>query len=254
MSRRRDLGPWIGFETTQPGANLNVLCFPHAGAGGSIFAPWGECLPPRVNLYPVLLPGREARCSEPMPTSLGRLAEDFIADNHHLLDAPGLVLLGQCTGAWLAHEVATRLVADHEVTPRLLVCIGSGPVDRPVEPVVEDGASADDICSTFVRLGVLDPAVASVPALRDFFLPVIMTDHRLQQEYRYRPSAPLSCPIVVARGTDDAQVSATDVRGWTRLSTAGIREFEFSGGHFVAGDAVHQLLTFVEETVAEVEP
>ncbi len=249
MTESRLTSSWVGFEVVQPSAEYNLLCLPHAGAGGSTFASWGAHLPSVLSLYPVLLPGREARVDEPIPGSFQELARDFVSDNTALLCEPGLVLFGQCTGAWLAYEIA--LCADRElgIQPELLVIVGAIPPDCSAPTVISDDATLADICDAFVNLGVLDPRVANSDALRDFFVPVIQADYRMQQNYRYVPAAPLTCPIIAARGENDDQVFADQIEGWRRFTRHSLIRFEFEGGHFLETNDSAALLDLVAEVL-----
>src|SRR5215831_8449120 len=56
--------PWIAFRRRSSSARVRLFCFPYAGAGASVFRPWGDFLPQEFELCAVQLPGREERLQE----------------------------------------------------------------------------------------------------------------------------------------------------------------------------------------------
>ncbi|MCA9990040.1 MAG: hypothetical protein KDE29_03455, partial [Anaerolineales bacterium] len=52
---------WFRCLQPRPGARLRLICLPHAGGGLSLFHGWRKELLPDIELWAVLLPGRESR-------------------------------------------------------------------------------------------------------------------------------------------------------------------------------------------------
>lgn len=59
-------------------AKLNLLCFPYAGAGASVYYRWKEYFGNKVMIYAIQLPGRENRISEPMYASVDEIMPDLL--------------------------------------------------------------------------------------------------------------------------------------------------------------------------------
>ena len=85
---------------------LRVVCVPQAGMGAWAFHGWQEHFRPEVEIFPVEIPGRNSRMTEPKPTTMGELVKNLFAD----LEACGTfnkpyVLLGHSLGAPTGDDV-----------------------------------------------------------------------------------------------------------------------------------------------------
>jgi surfactin synthase thioesterase subunit len=214
-----------------------LLCLPHAGGSELAYGTWSAAAPPGVRIVPAGLPGHGSQLDTPLVDDFGRLigllAEEFAAM------APagrGYALFGHSFGSLLAFELARALRHRLGEPAALLVSGRNGPT-VPVAAPMHDLPS-EALVSTLSELGAMDERVLADPDLRALFLPIIRTDLRLAETYRYQAAEPLRCPVHVYAGRHDSLVTPEGLAAWRRESTGPVRIRRFDGGHFyLSGEA-----------------
>lgn len=204
------------------GARTALVAFPQAGAGPATFLRWRGALGEDTGLWAVCLPGRDHRLAVPPVAELAPLVQGVAAAIGDLRVAR-LVLLGQCSGAMLAYEVAHHLVAaGRPESLAALVVIGQTSPDGPPGPEVPArGAALEDIVDYLRREGATPPEVLAHHDYLRLLAPAIRADLRLIAEYRHddgRP--PLPVPVAALAGGDDPHTPPEQVAGWWRLTSS----------------------------------
>jgi len=217
-------------------AAVRIFCLPYAGAGAARYFRWGEHLGPDVDLCPVLLPGREARASEPAFCDLQALVRDLAAALHSACNGP-FCLFGHSMGALIAFELSRHLRRAFAVTPvRLFVSGHRAPHLRSRDPALHTLSDADLVEIARDRDGV-PRAVFDHDEYVRLLLPTLRADFQLCETYRYVDEAPLDCPISVFGGLDDRNTPAHDIVAWRQHTTASCAIRFFPGGHLFINDS-----------------
>jgi medium-chain acyl-[acyl-carrier-protein] hydrolase len=210
-------------------AGLRLLCIPQAGAGTAVFRPLAAAI--AADLYAVQLPGRETRRREPPYRQMDQLLDALVSA---LDDLPGppLALLGYCSGAFVAFELARRLArTGHPLAPvRLIACAAPGPqvvdrargVHRKTRPHLVSYLREYEITPELI-LG--DESVFAV------FEPAIRADFELFEAEPYRPGPPLDLPVSVIGGRDDLGVEFTELLAWRDVTAGEFSVRLLPGGH-----------------------
>lgn len=110
-------------------AKLNLLCFPYAGAGASVYYRWKEYFGNKVMIYAIQLPGRENRISEPMYASVDEIMPDLLEAVGEIVKEK-FILFGHSMGAKIAYELEKRL-EQSGIYARHLIVSGSRPPHIP---------------------------------------------------------------------------------------------------------------------------
>ena len=55
------MNDWLMCSRPRPDARVRLFCFPHAGAGASVYRRWPAGLPADVELWAIQAPGREIK-------------------------------------------------------------------------------------------------------------------------------------------------------------------------------------------------
>ena len=202
---------WFSFTSEHETSEYNIFCFPHAGAGASIYAPWGKTLPERYSFFPVQLPMRENRKSEVLPQSLQELGREIAEDNAEMFRSKPFILFGHCFGALAAYETARHLQQNENCSPALLILASSIAPRIISDPFDLDGMDKAQLTEHFINIGYISKEMADSQAYLDFFIPALKEDCKLV--YKYIPDGTvLKCPIYAPFGSDDIQTPESEAK------------------------------------------
>lgn len=228
MTRPRLASPWVWLPHPRPGAELRLLCFPHAGGDASSFSGLAAALPPDIEVWAVRLPGRGGRLTEPLPADLDSLVRRLTAALRPELTRP-YALLGQSLGALTAYQVGRELAGWNP--PAACVLVGLLPPHLwTVPPGPDDPADLEDFLR---RLDPATPEILAHPDLREIALSVVAADLALCHGYRHRPLPPLDRPVHALVGDADPTVTPGQMAEWDRYTTAPFSMSTVRAGHLV---------------------
>jgi surfactin synthase thioesterase subunit len=202
-------------------ADLRLICFPHAGAGISVFRPWADLLPQEIELYAVQLPGREEALNETAIADWDTLADAFPAILQSLPHG-NLAFYGHSLGATIAFEFARLTINVRPDKLQHLFCAarpwpGNSASRKLQLDNMSDETLLDFMTKTYGSMG----DVMALDEIRDIFIPVLRNDLSLLSSYHYQPAAQLPCPLTVYCGEHDPLTAAADFQEWQQETTAG---------------------------------
>ncbi|MEU7003415.1 alpha/beta fold hydrolase [Nonomuraea sp. NPDC046570] len=236
---------WFAPARPRPDARLLLFCLPYAGAGAGAFRGWAAAADPRIEVLPVVLPGREGRYNEAVPVDVGELTDAIAAR----ADRP-YAIYGHSMGGRLGFEVVRELRRRGGRLPRRLVLGGCRPPDT-LEPLGELAKVTDeDLLARLTELGGLPAEVLAEPELVELVLPTLRADFAWLDAYVYAPEPPIEVPITAFAAEDDPAVPYDLMRGWSRHTAAGFGMRTETGGHFF----LHQARDRILETICEDMP
>ncbi|MGF1426920.1 thioesterase II family protein [Kitasatospora sp. LaBMicrA B282] len=242
---------WFRTPTPRPHARVRLVCFPHAGGSAGAFRALAGDLPADVELVAVQYPGRQDRYGESPATDLDTLAGDIAAAIEPLLDRP-VAFLGHSLGGTVAFETARRLSSRHRPALRHLFASArrAPSVPNPFPPLLDEAGVL-----AYVRtLGGVGAQLLQDAELREMALPVLRADFHLVDTYRYRPGAPLLCPITAVVGRDDEACRPEDARRWAECTAGGFELRTVAGGHFYFESTTTELVALLTERLAPLTP
>ncbi|MEY9877106.1 medium-chain acyl-[acyl-carrier-protein] hydrolase [Streptacidiphilus sp. MAP12-33] len=235
--------PWLlGLPDLDP-AKERLFCFPHAGAGASVFAPWRANLPESVGLFPVQLPGRENRFGDPMPDTLEELTEQTAQALLPLLRPP-YVLFGHSFGGLLAFALARHLHDLGHPLPRVLLISGARPPHLPAGTALH--ALPHDRLLDHLRAtnGVPEPLMQHEEFVRRL-LHVVRTDLRVAAGFRPGRTTPLPCDTRVFAAADDPVVPPAVMQDWRDYVGGRFGVHQGPGDHYAVYDPTGGLFTTI---------
>ncbi|MEZ5320107.1 MAG: alpha/beta fold hydrolase [Vicinamibacterales bacterium] len=233
---------WIVSLRPPAPTRMRVVCFPNAGSGMATFVPWSRHLPAGTGLGVAQLPGRDRRLREPLCSSIADAAEALSAallresSADPVVGSASLVLFGHSLGALIAFETARRLQAAG-LAPAAVVLSGrrAASLPEPLPPIAH--LPVDEFLDRVQeRYGGVPAVVRDEPELRDLLVPTLRGDVALVEQYEYRPSAPLTCPVYAYGGVSDPHATRDELQAWARECVAFGRVRMFPGGHFYLQD------------------
>jgi medium-chain acyl-[acyl-carrier-protein] hydrolase len=222
--------PWIISRQTHP--TYRLFCFPYAGGGAAaIYRTWQQSLPSQVEVCPILLPGREARFSEPAYTQVEELVIEASRQLRPYMNVP-FQFFGHSMGALISFELTRQLRRQQLPQPtQLFVSSHRAPqLPRRQEPTYAQPDA--EFKQSLKKLGGTPEAILHNAELMELFLPILRADFTLCEDYPYKPEAPLDCPIAVFGGLGDKDVPVSDLEEWRQQTTHSFSLQTFPGGHF----------------------
>ncbi|MFJ6646230.1 thioesterase II family protein [Streptomyces sp. NPDC091290] len=222
-------GEWIRRFHPAPRAAAQLVCLAHAGGAASYFFPVSRALSPAVDVLAVQYPGRQERRRETPYEDVGLLADAVAGQLADVTDRP-LALFGHSLGATVAFEVALRLEAAG-TTPLALFVSGRTAPSRHRAQWVHLGDD-ERLLAEIVKMEGTEPAMLQDPELVRMILPALRSDYKAAETYRYRPGAPLRCPVLALTGDADPQVTVAEAEAWREHTTGPFELRVFTGGHF----------------------
>ncbi|MFI5758406.1 thioesterase II family protein [Streptomyces sp. NPDC051569] len=211
--------------------SLRVFGFHHAGGSAAVYHPMNRVFPADWELLLLDLPGRGKRHGERPLERLDEVVARAVADIEPWLDGAPVALFGHSFGALVALEVGRAL--EREGHPPIWVGV-SGRVPPSHQPVTRLSALDDEgLMREMVAMGGMPERVSEIPEFVERFLRIIRSDLRAAESYEPAPDrVPLSCPLTVFCGTDDAWAAPSAMSGWSRETRYEPRREVFPGGHF----------------------
>jgi surfactin synthase thioesterase subunit len=238
---------------SRPTARLQLFCFAHAGAAGTVYSGFDEKLGDEVEVCAVTLPGRGAliddQFAEEWPSLVAHLAGSVEASRR----GP-VALLGHSLGATLAFEVGRALAAAGDPPVRLFL---SAPTVLGGDGLLHgDGSTITDeqVLEMIKELaGEMSPDLATEPEVVAFFSAVIRADYALAARYEGDRGEPLPVPATILLGEDDPGAVPWLVSTWRRRLSLEIDVHTFPGGHlFLFSESHADALRLVELRLGEI--
>lgn len=232
----------------QADARLNLLCFPYAGGGASVFRRWHAALGPAIEVVTVQPPGRENRLRDAPYGEMEPLVREILsalrASGSPFTERP-MALFGHSFGAGVAFEVAHELSA-HGTPPALLALSGRlpphGAKQRPISHLDDS-----HLVARLRNLGGTPREVLEHKELLQLLLPAFRADMRILEHHLPNLERPLlKCPVRVFGGREDPVAPAPGIEEWSRYAGPDFECELFPGDHFYlhgeAEEALHRAI------------
>jgi medium-chain acyl-[acyl-carrier-protein] hydrolase len=241
-SREQRGDSWLVAAAPKKTARARLICFAHAGGGPDTFHKWSLAAPSALEIVCVQLPGRGARSLDAHPSSLEEITTALCPLLESLGEEP-CALFGHSFGALVAFESARALQRCHLTAPRALLVSGrSAPSLPPLHAPLHQLAAQELFERVAERYRGIPPEVVAEPSLQRLFVPALRADLSIDERYRYQPAPPLTMPICVLRGHDDATTPEPRMLPWRTETQASCSLHTMRGGHFFIHDVHREII------------
>lgn len=235
------MGKWLAALRPVEGASVNLVCFPHAGAGAGLFADWLLHMPAEWSVFAVRAPGRESRLREPVCEDMRDYVQSVVTELVDL-DRP-LALFGRCSGAVIAYETAVELEKADARVVGLFAAAQEAPHRLTPPPCLSDLA-LHDLIAHLTPLGGFAEDITSNAAMMQLLEPAIRGDLRLLERYHWEHRPAIGIPVCTYASEHDDTVSFDTVAVWRELTHAAFTLHWNRWEHFGTGLAA-QLMPVV---------
>jgi medium-chain acyl-[acyl-carrier-protein] hydrolase len=233
---------WLDFFKPRPAARVRLLCFPYAGGSALVYRDWQNELPDFIEVWPIQLPARGRRVSEPPFRQVGQIVDAIEKELLDRVETP-YAIFGYSMGALMAFELARR--GDQVGKPPVQIFVGARGA-----PHLKHGTDTfllpdDEFIAELRRIQATPEEILSDPDLIQFFLPTVRADFEIAQGYRFTEAPRISCPITAFGGQTDADVLPQHMEPWGMHTNAGHAVHLYPGGHFFLNEAKREVLNTI---------
>jgi len=202
-----------------------------------------------IEVCAIHYPGREMRSQEPSFRSLAELQEAIVPAMLPWLDKP-FVFFGYSMGALISFELARTLTAETGLKPEHAFFVAAS-APHLIEPRPIHELPDAEFLGELVKLNGIPQEVLDRADLIEYMLPILRTDFKVCETYKYSGGTPLQCPVTVFGGEQDPRVDRARLEAWALHSSMYFSSMLFPGDHFFIRTAERTLLRAV---VRELEP
>ncbi|MBN6040836.1 thioesterase II family protein [Amycolatopsis sp. 195334CR] len=242
-------GPWFPQVDRRQRPAVRLVCLGAAGTGASQFGAWSEALPESIEVWPVLLPGRERRIREEPLRRIDLIADELLAELVRLVEpgGPPWAFLGHSFGALVAYETARRLLDSTDLAVEgLVACSMPAPhvqADRLPVATDDDAALLDWVRTS----GGVDDVLLGDARFARWLAADLRATLDCRRSYRLDRPVKLDCPVLVASGADDPEVVPDDLDEWRYCTTATFERITVGRGHYFLRSHQDALLELVHD-------
>lgn len=228
---------------------MKLFCFPYAGASAMIYNKWKAHMAEGIELIPVELAGRGKYFGTPFYDSFEDMIEDVYSKIESQLDDSPYAIFGHSMGSWIAYDLAHKISELKRPMPEHIFFSGRRAPHIESRRTKYYELPDDEFLDEIYRLGGTPKELLENKELLMMFLPVLRTDFRLVDLYRYeeRPCK-LSCNISILSGEEDA-ISLPDLHAWEEHSSADCTVHMLPGGHFFINEQTVQVTDILNRTL-----
>lgn len=209
---------------------FNLFCVHYAGGSRYSYNMYTEHAPEFINIIPVELPGRGTRVKEALLTDIEAMAADIFRQIKDRLQQP-YAIYGHSLGAILCYLVTIKIVENKLNQPVHLFVSGRGGPS-----VVRNGPFTSELPrEAFIdkvkELGGLPNELLQDDYIMNFFEPILRSDFKGVEQYKYKGPFMLNIPVTVMIGQDE-KVSYADALEWRKETSKEVAVKVFPGKHF----------------------
>jgi medium-chain acyl-[acyl-carrier-protein] hydrolase len=218
-----------------PGGGPVLVCFHHAGGAASAYRGWAEPLSHHgIEVWPVQLPGRETRYSEPLTTDLQAVVTALSDLVHEQLAGRPYALYGHSAGAMLAYGFALAAGGGGRPAPRHLFVGACRPPGRPDPDFPLHRLAPDRFRDRLLGYGRIPAEILRYPEMMEMMTATARADLELVESHPWSPDDRVNCPVTALGGVGDAAVPTDTLPAWREVTTGPFEQVLLPGGHFPA--------------------
>lgn len=212
--------------------NIDLFCLPYAGGSKYAYREYEKLSPPFLNIIPLEYPGRGARTKEPFISDVHGLVDDLYTQIRHSLKDRRYALYGHSMGGVIAFLLARKIIDNNGPPPVHLFITGTyGPSSGKRGQKKYHLLDRDAFIEAVKKLGGLPETLLENSELMLFFEPILRSDFKANETYKYERREPLSVPFTVITGTEEDMLPE-DILLWQNETKYNVDFRKMHGNHF----------------------
>jgi medium-chain acyl-[acyl-carrier-protein] hydrolase len=213
-----------------PQSEVQLICFPFAGSGASLFYPWVHSLSPKFEIWAFQAPGHEELVDQELINDLVKMKEYILQKILPILKPP-FILFGHSLGAVLAYELTKELQSKNLIPATLIVSGRQPPHLKSKKASISHLKNEDFINEVFQFNGTPQELLASNEFL-EMAIPILRADFQLAENYQVQIQEKIKCPIKVLGSTHDQWIDVHEITQWSDATENSCEIAIFEGDHF----------------------
>lgn len=230
---------------------MNVFCLPFAGGNQYSYLDYKKIEPDSLNFIFIEIPGRSRRIGEKLLTNLHDIAEDVFYQIKNNLKTP-YAIYGHSMGSILGYLITQRIVQENLNPPKHLFFSGAMAPSLRDKHIIKHDLPRKEFFEKIRTLGGSPEEVLNNDALMDIFEPILRSDFRAVETYKYKQSSLLNIPITVMIGIDE-NITKSEAMAWGKETQASIEVIEFTGNHFFIYNHQKEIVKIIENKLIKYE-
>lgn len=232
---------------------MELICIPYAGGSVFSYEKWRGLLNPGVELCLFELAGRGTRSQEPLYQNLHEAVDDIYAcmnERFNIMETP-FALFGYSMGSLIAYELAHKIKELLGQNPQHIFFAAKQPPDYTSNNKILHTLPMQELINELTAMGGTPSEVFQDPMLRDYYLPIIKSDLRITENYRYiQRESKLNCDITTIDGIYDHMLKSP-IEGWQKHSNLECYTYKLEGDHFFIHTHTNQLLNIINRQLTK---
>ncbi len=234
---------WIQYVQPVSAGGMVLVCFPHAAGSASAYRDWCAVLAGYgIEVWPVQLPGRESRFTEPLTTDLAELTAAVAELLRTNLAGRPYAIYGHSAGAMMAYGLALRMEADGGPGPYHLFVGACRPPSRPDPDFPIHRLPPDRFLARLTGYGRIPQEILGFPDLVEQIATTARADLRLVETHPWDSGMVVDCPVTAFGGVSDPAVPVGTLADWGQITSGTFTRVVLPGGHFPPPSGERQLL------------
>lgn len=231
-------------------ANIQLWCFPFAGAGFYAYREMLSHLPQHITPEFLELPGRGRRMEQALLHTFDEVLDDTYAELvKKLKPEQPFAFFGHSMGAQLAFSIAHRLQQRGKQLPVHIFLSGRG------APAVVRMRRRYDLPEELFRqelkkMGGVPDDILNDNDFYRFFEPILRADFQAIESYIHTPVPALEIPFTVMLG-DAEETTVDEAKQWKEETTAGFDFRLYPGGHFFIFEHAKDICTIMAHALKQ---
>ena len=228
---------------------LNLICLPYAGGTKHSFRYLNKSILENVNIHSYDYPGHGNRIKESCLTDMNDIVDDIYSQIQPLLNKP-YAIYGHSMGAILSYLLTRKIELNKLNLPLHVFVSGTDAPSVRHKKELRYSLPKDQFIEKLKKLGGMPDEILENEELLGFFEPILRSDFKAVETFKYSKQNPLEVPITVMIG-DGEELEEEDVLKWQDETVHQLDVYTLKGGHFFIFDNGNEITDLISKYLAK---
>lgn len=230
---------------------FQLLCFPYAGGGASIYRHWAKLFP-QIEILAVKLPGKESRFNEEPINNSQQLVEHLFQDIIKNINKP-FVFFGHSMGGILAYELAHLMQKKGTKMPSGIIISSRAAPHTLYDEEKIAHLPFELFFKKIIKKNGIPKEIANNEAFLKMIEPALRADFELCENHINHHKAPLNIPLLTIGGDKDQDIPEKKLNAWNQYFSSSVKNTILSGGHFHINDQSAHLISLIKGFTSNIQ-